>query len=395
MKYALLVGLMCALLGQTASAYWYASIKDQDDVYWRQRTHVLVVGYGSELGLQFVDTAIAQARRLQELEPSSQVLIIGGMEKSKSRYRSYFSGKKVNLVYIDDRILKNSQLLKVLTNFRKIASLHFFSHNAVNHGMGIEEVRESEKRFSHRLRGVADLKRRFTDDAYVFLHGCNTGFTIAPNLSKLWSVPVHGSLAATNFQELYSDNMWYIHDPGLFPSHLSLADVNRVSYLNPRGCWRGACIRLRPDPQPYTGYWGRFESGLGFFKAFCNFSGRRSESKCYKGIAHAILGHVSYNPIGFNVDYNTYKQSVVDFLCPATYKASNARCKEALRQTDNGEYTTYTALNWGNPLQCTLKGCDVSARCNTRECGVEAPRNRNPRALIQEYRLLLKAYRYL
>ena len=95
-------------------------------------------------------------------------------------------------------------------------------------------------RLSIKTIGIEKLKGHFSNDAYLFLHGCNTGFILAPFLSKL-----------------HSDGEFYLTAKGFSPNS-DWAHRNKNSYNFETSCRYGKCLRLKPDNHPYIGYWGEY-----------------------------------------------------------------------------------------------------------------------------------------
>ena len=112
-------------------------------------------------------------------------------------------------------------------------------------------------RLSIKTIGIEKLKGHFSNDAYLFLHGCNTGFILAPFLSNLLNIPVAASLTSTDFQKLHSDGEFYLTAKGFSPNS-DWAHRNKNSYNFETSCRYGKCLRLKPDNHPYIGYWGEY-----------------------------------------------------------------------------------------------------------------------------------------
>lgn len=85
------------------------------------------------------------------------------------------------------------------------------------------------ERFSHNTKGVQSLAENFIkNESYVFIHGCNSGFAMAPAFADLWALPVLASYTGTDFQQWSTqDYQWYFNNPESFQILLNGSFVRR------------------------------------------------------------------------------------------------------------------------------------------------------------------------
>lgn len=309
---------------------------------------IFIAGYGEELGLQFLYSAITKARVMDEIYPDSRVQIIfWAKEKGRERDIEILEKRDLNIIAINDDLLTSEIIYKEIKRLKRISSLHILSHNAAFYGNRIQSKMT-------RIDGIHFPWSRLTNDflpgSYVVLHGCNTGFVLAPQISEALQRPVLGSMTSTDFQEIFTDGSWYHNNPGQYPSSMNRMSTNRILYEEDYECWKGNCHRLMSNNHPYRGYWGEYEVGLPFFKSFCNYplSTSRERETCYRGIAQALKAWPT-------VEGEDFESKVFDFLCPRHGKYNIfSQCVDYLRGKSEKKFF------WGETLPCTLKECEFA-----------------------------------
>jgi hypothetical protein len=286
-----------------------------------------------------------------------------------------------------------------LKKFSRIHALHVSSHAALMNGIGLTD-KSTDGRWSDKTPGMNKL--RFTDDGYIVLHGCNTGFLQAPAWSRIIGVPAFGSLTATNFQRVYDDGHWWFDDAGLVPSGVSKLKSNSLSFADPIKCSLGACNRLKADYFTYNGFWGDFGGGggLSFYKAFCNFDGVAAKDRktyCQRAMRQFMQIWPSEIVLSAASTFEDYKAVVKDFLCGTSKKGvireecyTNLALSEV---TPNLKFDNFQ----GTPLQCEDYGpCNVTYTCESsstvHNCVLSAPKNKAPTTMIEEYQDYLSAF---
>lgn len=308
---------------------------------------VFIAGYGEEMGLQFLYGAIARAQKHDEMYDDSRGQVIMWAEEwNKRKDRKVLEDRGFTILEINSRSLNLKRIEDHLKEFPAIRSLHIVSHNAAFQGNAIQR---SSDRMGPDNFPWAELSSKFTNDSYVYLHGCNTGFLIAPGISKNLGRPVFGSMTSTDFQEIFADGDWYHNNAqfGQFPKGMSKMKTSGELYSSTESCWKGYCHRMMPNIHPYRGYWGSYEIGLPYYQAFCNYADGNSES-CKKGIAAAISTTLTINP-------KSWEDKVIDFMCPRMADPTVFQnCIDVLKGTSEKR------VFWGKNIKCTRKKCDFS-----------------------------------
>ncbi len=382
MKLALTIGLISFFCAST-HAYSVFTLKS---VNWSKvkSVDVFVAGYGEEMGLQFLYGAITRAKVHDETYPDSRAqVIIWAEENGKRKDRAVLQDRGFKIMEVNSWNLRESSLAKEINKLPPVSSLHIVSHNAAVEGFAVQK----------RSRVNADnslwdeIKGRLTSDAYVFLHGCNTGYLVAPGISKVIQRPVFGSLTSTDFQQVFDNGEWYHNNSGWgqYPSGMGKKKVNDVLYSSNESCWKGYCHRMMPNEHTYRGYWGDYEVGLPYYKAFCNYN-YSDASACMKGIAAGVRTTPT-------IGDQSWESKVEDFLCPRMADpAVHASCVAALKGAGKQDFFR------GKTLECSLKGCDFDTYY-TRKAGVKVinftGKDKGTKPFEAEYKLLMKAQKYL
>lgn len=372
------------------------------------KTHIFVMGYAGGLADQFFKTAVSRARKYQELYPERQFIFIGPdkIDKNSPSYDSYDEYRAVlqrlKLIpeRLDEKWLLSNRLLEILENYSQIESLEFMSHSAAHLGVGLDEVPSSSpqavyKRFNSQTVGLSDLRDNFSQNAYLVLHGCNSGFIQAPDFAKKLGIPSAGSLSSTNTQEIFSDNRWYFNDSGRYPTGLTKAAENLISYEETKSCRSGHCHRFRPEAFPYAGYWGNLNAGLSHYKFFCGTA--VADAQCKKAMALFMLGHVGIK--NTNVLLSDFKSNVKDFLCPDSNRPeARQTCFNTLETSLTDSSVIYTGMSRGKTLECNFEKCAVQIQCSDAQgsCQVlSAPENSRPRTMQNEFKAYLEGFELL
>lgn len=375
------------LFSFSSFADYHIAVYGKSTIDYSQASRVFVIGNGSELGLRFHDVAKAKAMRLKENFPQDQIIVIAYKNRKFDSAASLNSlGFKV--IKTDKSGFTDKHLIEELVKVYKIKSLDFFTHSSSKIGLYLESYYDP---ISSESKNLNKLVMKFTSDAYVFFHGCNTGFNQAPDFARIWAVPVFGSLTSTDFQVLNEDGEFYRELDGFQPNK-RWAKTNELSYSEPSNCKNGSCSRMKPDNNPYRGAWGSYDGGgLPFYKIFC---GNLSQQKCEKALAHSVLSEVTTVNLKKDSNLEDYKKAVADMLCPSTSIAgTNVECAKKLEESlVNGEYT-YSPFR-GNMLQCNNKTCDFTLKCKRRECTVLTSVTKAD-TIVREYENYLNAFKFL
>jgi len=405
--------ILTALIIQSASAFAYTVGNfDGQPLDPSRETHIFAVGYGKDMGTQFLQNAVTTARRLQEVYPHRQFLFLitpepaykkTTAEKAQENMSSSIKRYGIKVLSHDLKPLLGASLVNEILSYTKIASLELFSHGHAVYGAAIVGQEPSE-RFWQETPGLSKLRGAFIQNGYVLFHGCNAGFVTGPLVSKILQVPVAGHLTGSNFQNPFEDGQWYFNDKGRHPEDLKFSPTAKNSYSVVVPCNSfGACARLVAEPFSYTGDFGRYKVGLGFRKFYCAYNNPGSE--CYAAMAVALMGYPSLKPLNLKSSLADYATNAKEVLCASVDKSSQKTsaekiqlresCYAALDSAANGGSQEIDFFNGHEPI-CALDGCKIVSKCKSRQCVIDAEDGRTSTTnLANEYKMLLKGYEAL
>lgn len=382
----LIVSIFLYFIVKQVSAYTVFNI-DNSHFSEERPTEVFILGYGGDLGDQFLRTAVTRAMRHKELNPSYQQLIIMAREKSKGKDIAKIQSFGFSPYSASNGGLTPAAVFNILKRLRSIKSIHIISHNAALSGAGLQK----NIRLNHDHEGWNEIRHKL-DNAYIFIHGCNTGFVFAPKLSEKLQIPVFGSLGSTDFQQLHNNGSWYHNNKGQYPAG-GWASRN----MNNNSCYKGHCHRLQPDIYHYSGYWGSYGTGLPFFKAFCAFNtNEKGMAKCNAALIQSLKSWPSTENEKLD-NWASIERKLIDFLCPIhATKSVRENCLEVLNDYRNGQ-KSYATTFYGNDANCYLSGCDLTIkkisirRSFKKVWGFFTDDNKNE-TLVREYQLYRDAF---
>lgn len=358
---------------EAADTIYYMSIYGDQVVDYNKPTHFFVVGDGDALVTLFQEAATGRLRRLQEVFPTHQFILINFNETLEHPTKDNLAQLKkwgYNLIkegkgdaLYDE--LDDDFMLDEMQPFTKVHSLDIFSH--ANTGYAIFNYYHYY--YKHNIN--------FVPTATISLFGCNAGFGLAEYLSEVFDIAVAGSLTSSDFQQLHSLDDFYRNDASLKPPG-SWSSSNSLSFKNPVPCSQGACLRMKPDEFPYSGMHGIYDQGLPYYKFFCS---DMTEQQCLQSKAQWILGVLSLKPLFPSSDLDTYKTVVRDVLCPnAVNTQLKSTCTEKLIEAETNPNLVYSPFKGKMPT-CNWQGCDFYTMSD--------------KTFIQEYHAFIQAYPYL
>ena len=383
----LIVFLFMLLFSFSSYADYHIATYQNTSIDYGKVSRVFVIGNGSELGLRFHKVAKAKAMRLRENFPKDQIIVIA---HKSHRFDSAASLNSLgfNVVKTDKSGFTAKHLLNELSYIYKIKSLDFFTHSSSKVGLYLESYYDP---ISSESKNLSKITGKFTSDAYVHFHGCNTGFNQAPEFSRIWNVPVFGSLTSSDFHVLNDDGEFYRELNGFQPDK-NWAKENTLSFDEVSSCKNGSCERMRPDNSPYRGAWGSYDGGgLHFYKIFC---GNVSSERCSKAMAHSVLSQLTNVNLKQDSSLEEYKKAVSDLLCPTAAKTEvKANCVANFEKAlEEGDYH-YTPFK-GNQLNCSNRSCEFKLECKRRKCTV-VTNYQKAETTMREYENYLNAFQYL
>lgn len=390
--------LAMSVVAMSANAYFVTVFKDAQ-IDYSKPTRILVTGAGDDLGSQFQFIAKAKAVKYRDEFPNDQIVLVAHEETDLGDDVIILKNFGFNLIKKDKSSFNGNSFVDEVSKFSQIASIDVFSHSSAQYGAHLDG---KAHRLTTNTKGIDKLKGHFMKGAYAYLHGCNTGFNLAPYLSKEWGIPVAGSMTSTNFQKLHSDGNFYLTEEGFYPNTDWQTSNKQSFYSGEVTCKNGGCLRLKPDNHPYVGYWGEYyEGGLPFYKFFC---ATNSDEECKKAMAQSLLSFTAVNKINTKSSFEDYKKTVVDFLCPISAKRDLRReCEENLDLALKTGDETYNPFS--RPLvQCDLHSCEVEIKCDKifltgvfkpGTCKLDNKAKSKATTMVREYKAYLDAYKYL
>jgi hypothetical protein len=379
-----------------ANAFYITTFKSEN-LDRNQRTHILVTGVGEDLGNQFQEVATAKALKYLQNFPTDQIVLITPDEKDLDT-RPALANWGFKVQDTNKRSFDGGTLLDELMKFNAIASLDIFSHSSAQYGIHLDGKLH---RFTNNTKGIDKLKSHFTSDAFTFLHGCNAGFNFAPMLASSWQIPVAGAMTSTNFHKLHENGSFYLNEKEFKPEG-NWAKSNNLSFDVPVTCSKGGCQRLKPDNQPYIGFWGEYhDGGLPFYKFFCKDI---DENKCLLGMANSLINFVGTENLKKESNLETFKKAAYDFLCPISSKSNvRAECERNLEASLTGGDATYNPF-LQDQVDCDFTGCKVEITCEKipvfgvfkpGTCTLKNNAGMPATTLVREYKAYIKAFSLL
>lgn len=348
-------------------------------------THIIVGGRaGDDDADDFIKMAATKAKIYQQLYPDHQVIILSSPQVRVRNNVDVFTAIQLPLTRVINNSLTHLILIDFMKNFSQIKSFDYFGHTNP-WAMRIYGSNGMIKP-STAMDSLSTLKDNFTDDAYATINGCNSGFEIAPLLSKAWEIPVSGSLT--------SGVVEYKQANGQYAKY----------YETTSSCLSVGCYRMKPVPHNYNSVWGNFGTGLSFFKFFCNYE--HTPENCQRNMAKSLLAFPSYLKIGLTPTKEQYKKVVIDYLCHAGGKLENlTKCEKEIDARIASGNKVFAYPGNSNQAQCTFNGCETKVVCQSmvpREkssepppCRIVAPKNNAPTATIEEFENLMLGFDYL
>lgn len=379
------LSLLILFWGLESQAYFVAYLGDRSNFSYDRPTHILLSGLGTNLGTLPQLSALGKALRYRSLFPERQVILISVFENNRNQASLKAQGFEflVNNYFALNTRMALGQLLK----FSRIQSLEIFGHNAPDSGT---QTDGPGQRFDPNYPGLSKLKSKFTSDSYALIHGCNSGWIIAPQLSTLWGIAVAGAFTGTRFERLHSDGHFYVYQNDKAPDG-NWAEKN----IDGQSCQAGGCVRMRPMYSPYDGDWGDFSPSplVNFYKFFCT---QNSMEDCEKRMALSLLAFVSDKHVSANHSLEEFKDQVKSFLCPVyADRKITLQCFEALEQSlRGGSKTVHFTVNQ-KQLACNLKACNVRLNCSSEMCSVERVNAGAPEpamTLVEEFNHYLNGF---
>lgn len=310
-------------------------------------------------GLAFISVAYNQAKIIKEMYPNNQILVITTLPAadSSSRNAKQRELKKQGFSIIEekDSPLTNKALIRIISeNTSNIRSLDIIGHNGVELGPWLEDTTTRLDYKNSQLMGL--LKPLFNKNGFARLQGCNTGWNVAPALSKAWGVPILSSFTSTSMYFLSKSGTYELM-PEETVAKTKAAKIDPTSGMS---CPKGMCQILIPEASPYHFHVHRSPKAawLPYRKAICDSS--IDDSRCEVALAEGLL--TSAGPLSRKKalsDRNSFKQLLEYSVCAShSSLAAQQVCLRTLRKAqDQGGITSLPYRN-GEMLKCSgLRSC--------------------------------------
>jgi hypothetical protein len=364
-------------------------------------THIIVVGSAAkEDSDQFFQSGLSRALKYKEVFSNDQVIIISSPEVVDRDDEKVFSDFKVNVVKKVDDTLSQDKLVAEFLGFSQIASIDFFGHSSPwGFKLGKKDAAFDP---SSMVNELTNLKSHMMSSSYITFSSCNSGFNVAPDLSKILEIPVAGTLTSGLFERLENDGHWYKEDDWTASQY---TENNPYSFKTNVSCdLTGACTRMKPSRFNYSSYWGSFdEGGLSFTKFFCHF--KNSNYKCEKAMALSLLTFPSVKAINSKSSVTDFKAVVFDWLCQtSTDRNTFTRCVNGIESAVARGDLVFKS-HTGNELNCDFESCHAKVVCKDRKifgsgpragtCKLETTTVENPTNVAREFLSFLTGFNNL
>lgn len=320
-------------------------------------------------GLMFASVGYQQAQIFKDLYPAEQILFI----TNKPTTATYATTKqkqlkKLGFSITEDNadLLSNQKLISILNkNTSRIRSLDIISHNGVELGPWLEDTNMRLDFKNQNL--MSSIKPLFDENAWARIQGCNSGWNVAPALSKAWGIPVMGSFTSTSFYTLNKNGSYELYSE----SKVNAAVTDTWSFKQSTACPEGACITLRPENAPYHYHVHKSKEAawLSFLKPVCDST--ISDQKCQKALAESLVTTAgSENRAQAQTNKEVFKSIVLKTVCGAhASKSSQTACIDYVKTTYEQRksympYTTGTMLNCSGLRFCQFKQESIDLRKN-------------------------------
>ncbi len=299
-----------------------------------RRTHVLVVSRGGSAGTLFQIAASGRGKRYAEVFPEHQVVLLVANELDGERNVKLLEKWGYRVLAKRTWAINVEMVAREVSAFKEVASFDLFSHANYENG-----ARIGEDFLNIGTREFDFLRSRFWAKAWATLHGCNTGWRVAPYLAKQWRVPVAGSFTGTHFERLHSTLDFFPYEKELAPPG-PWAPKNALSYWQEAECTLTGCVRMHPDPYAYWGEHGRYRHGLGFYRFFCSGLKR---TDCEARMALSLTGFIGLKPIGLNSSIEDFYSVLQEYMCPINATEDvRGRCRQQMSAALTANDFSYT-----------------------------------------------------
>lgn len=328
-----------------------------------KETHVIVVASG----FPFPSVGYTQAEVIKEMYPQNQILFVTTLPAPESSNRNTkqraLTREGFKLSEETPEIISTKVFLRILKQYAgNIRSLDMVGHNGVEKGPWLQD---DPNRLDYRNEALmSSVKGLFNSRAFARLQGCNTGWNVAPALSKAWGIPVMGTFTSTSFYFLAKSGGYELLNRELPKDRVAAYD--QWSFVSDNGvastteCPAGVCLTLYPESAPYHFQVHRSSKAawLPFRKPVCDVS--ISNERCEKALAEAVVTSVTSLPRKKALsDKNAFKALLEHSVCAShSSKSAQDKCIANLRQAHRSGNYDYLPYGHGEMLKCSaLRAC--------------------------------------
>lgn len=354
-------------------------------------THILVAGSPGELGELFIYSLLTRAKIYLEKSPDEQIIIVG-----RNDDKEYI--KNAGFKIIDTKMgqLKADRIKDAVSNVKLISSIDLYAHANAASGVLLDTNTWIYQLLNENDDLWDEVAKKISNESFIFIHGCNAGIKLAPELAGKLKIAVFAALTSTDFQFLFKDNFWAFDNL----KGVAKSKVNNINYSTPKSCGM-YCTRMKPDNAPYRGHWGDWTAGG--YPAYKLFCGSNQNDKCEKGALEGVFTFPSMMKYAqTKKSLENFKDQLVEFMCPFAFNSEKqAECRSKLENSlvSNGELN-YSPFK-GKTLVCDRVKCKAHFNCSPMKgafrpnlCTLESesPSDEVSTSFTAEYRFLISIY---
>lgn len=363
-------------------------------------THILIAGYPENLGEMFVYSLITKANIYLEKSSVEQVIIIGRGDDEQIIKKSGFK-----ILSSKSGLLKPELIKTAIKDVKKISSIDIFAHSNALSGASLDSNSWVYQLLNEKDDLWDDVAKKVNNSSFIFIHGCNAGIKLAPNLARKLKIAVWAALTSTDFQYLYgneneneNEKFWSFD----YNANINKkSSTNNLSFTTPKSCSKN-CTRMKPDNSSYKGHWGNWSAGG--YPAYKLFCGSNTNVTCELGALEALYSFPSTHQYLVNKsNLNNFKKQLIDFMCPFAYDVKKQNIcqmnlENSLESTIPSPYSPFK----GKTLVCDRIQCKAHFNCsslnaafNPGNCSLEteSETDEDSFTFTEEYKYLIEIYK--
>lgn len=328
-----------------ASAYILAQRNAPGKQAWDPNHPTRIIFASKDLA--FASVGYQQFEVLKRNHSSDQYVFLTTFPTSTTSKQSALKQKGFVLVKDDAAALSSPAFFKELSALKNIKSMHMIGHNGAQLGPWLQDA---DNRWNYKAERLKELQSNFAADAYIHMLGCNSGWHVAPSISKLLQVPVISTFTSTALHVLTNTQEYELYSEAV------------VANRKTENCTQKTCMNLRPESTPY--HFGKHQNPkaiwLPIAKPVCHAN--ISDDRCRKAYATSLLDVISsQNKASAYNNLEDFQNIFFDQVCGAYASAdSQVSCRQAVR-TALLNQQNYFPFRYGQPLDCpALRACSFN-----------------------------------